>query len=100
MASLPPREAWIEIKYRKLSSGLMIGRFPRGKRGLKSKLTWHRQVPHVSLPPREAWIEIQIPRAQISRSVSLPPREAWIEIEANLAQAGAACVASPAGSVD
>ena len=58
--SLPPREAWIEIRLH--GSG--------------------RKKPVTSLPPREAWIEIlsavgMLPKAELS----LPPREAWIEIE-------------------
>ena len=34
--SLPPREAWIEISAATLEVISPLGRFPRGKRGLKS----------------------------------------------------------------
>ena len=57
------------------------GRFPRGKRGLKS-LSWDYPCwPGQSLPPREAWIEIiKDTVGDTALAASLPPREAWIEI--------------------
>ena len=99
------------------------GRFPRGKRGLKSVL--QVPLPQVlkSLPSREAWIEIYIkneggdemlsrfPRGKrglksdyrrpvLDEVLSLPSREAWIEIHIPR-KSGALClVASLAGSVD
>ena len=36
MSSLPPREAWIEIKTMTAKQISKSSRFPRGKRGLKS----------------------------------------------------------------
>ena len=56
--SLPSREAWIEI----IPSGTPTPRrcrFPRGKRGLKSKETADSSLRSWSLPSREAWIEIR-----------------------------------------
>ena len=50
-----------------------IGRFPRGKRGLKSGDVTLIFCSHKSLPPREAWIEIAhfLP---ISRPIGRFPR--------------------------
>ena len=36
-SSLPSREAWIEIIYHLIHLVVQLGRFPRGKRGLKYK---------------------------------------------------------------
>ncbi len=77
-ASLPPREAWIEISKRALMKSLLPGRFPRGKRGLKSMKKWVAAQTDRSLPPREAWIEIIFADTGVK----------------------VANVASPAGSVD
>ena len=76
--SLPPREAWIEIYFSYSFLKRLIGRFPRGKRGLKCHLYGTAPAARESLPPREAWIEI----------LHLPYRKTPAQ------------VASPAGSVD
>ena len=56
--SLPPRGAWIEIRWRN-----------------------KRVVRNPSLPPRGAWIEIGMVLTPSNHVVrSLPPRGAWIEI--------------------
>ena len=79
--SLPPREAWIEIKAVGLPNGKEYGRFPHGKRGLKYQSGNAARRGHGSLPPREAWIEINMAFiACHTFTRSLPPREAWIEI--------------------
>ena len=76
--SLPPREAWIEMKPY-LTHLLENGRrFPHGKRGLKFPRHVHPPAGYASLPPREAWIEIPI----------------------STVAARVASVASPTGSVD
>ena len=56
--SLPPREAWIEIYLTILYLRIKLGRFPRGKRGLKLNRSNGYEKEIVSLPSREAWIEI------------------------------------------
>ena len=56
------------------------GRFPHGKRGLKSRHCGYRRGWRRSLPPREAWIEIDMAIILSVHPRSLPPREAWIEI--------------------
>ena len=76
--SLPPREAWIEIPLKIRKGSHIKSRFPRGKRGLK-------------LNERKAY-------ASLERS--LPPREAWIEIRLIDSITVCRVVASPAGSVD
>ena len=58
LASLPSREAWIEIVGHLLAIGGAHGRFPRGKRGLKLPPCPHKIGLLLSLPSREAWIEI------------------------------------------
>ena len=57
-ASLPPREAWIEIPVFLLLFGGCVGRFPRGKRGLKLETGAQDAQRVQSLPLWEAWIEI------------------------------------------
>ena len=78
--SLPPREAWIEMLPELLFLPPPQGRFPRGKRGLKSGRSLALWGFLRSLPPREAWIEIRCFLYFSRTLMSLPPREAWIEI--------------------
>ena len=77
------------------------GRFPRGKRGLKYLPCRFGGREQKSLPPREAWIEIDdIQLSLFKGTESLPPREAWIEIGPWQYAGSGENVASPAGSVD
>ena len=98
--SLPSREAWIEI-WHPAKASQRFGRFPRGKRGLKSPLTTGLATVAKSLPSREAWIEIFTPSSfPAAQTMSLPSREAWIEIMSVVSQNCPLAVASLAGSVD
>ena len=76
--SLPPRGAWIEIKFTTLGMFQIVRRSPHGERGLKSAVDNSKGGDSESLPPRGAWIEIKVFGYQ----------EAW------------ASVAPPTGSVD
>ena len=77
-ASLPSREAWIEITpYIAAITGAAL-----------------------SLPSREAWIEMQLVADFVAGQRSLPSREAWIEINRNCMNVDFPNVASLAGSVD
>ena len=61
-----------------------FGRFPRGKRGLKSVPCRLRNLGQRSLPSREAWIEIPGRRVRLpGPAVASPPREVWIEISSS-----------------
>ena len=98
--SLPPREAWIEIKLTKVLGKKDESLPPREAWiEISSRQMCLRQS--MSLPPREAWIEILSLRFFARLSSSLPPREAWIEIlHTFAAHTFGTRVASPAGSVD
>ena len=58
MASLPTREAWIEIRAGDPFISLLARRFLHGKRGLKLSGGGLMAIEVGSLPTREAWIEI------------------------------------------
>ena len=79
--SLPSREAWIEILPYISIPDVCLGRFPRGKRGLKFPCRSAFRRAHRSLPSREAWIEIHESVGVRFSEGSLPSREAWIEIK-------------------
>ena len=73
--SLPPRGAWIEI-----ADGSSVrqrncsGRSPRGERGLKlNSSAGERRAKDMSLPPRGAWIEIGSVDAGLERLDSVAP---------------------------
>ena len=100
--SLPSREAWIEIDWYYLVRKEWIGRFPRGKRGLKYVYVDGVEQGDSRFPRGKRGLKYQAQYANVLRIgrfprgkrglkskktsrhslpfVSLPSREAWIEI--------------------
>ena len=80
---------------------MLVGRFPRGKRGLKYLGKGFRILEGVCRFPRgkRGLKFFQLVIVDFADK-SLPPREAWIEMPLPSKARSAFLVASPAGSVD
>ena len=121
--SLPPRGAWIEIRFWQKMAGCSARRSPRGERGLKCRrhhprMDEKRRSPRgerglkyvgfgklgcelMSLPPRGAWIEILFDACSASTHGSRSPRgERGLKWECGGKSGSARMSLPPAGSVD
>ena len=99
-ASLPSREAWIEISPECRTSWASLSRFPRGKRGLKWISGVIRFTFMCRFPRGKRGLKCRNGFELADDLASLPSREAWIEINLGASIFNAVSVASLAGSVD
>ena len=74
VASLSSRRAWIEIAIGESSLAVLVGRSPRGERGLKFTGALLGESLNLSLSSRRAWIEIKCQRVSTQKFCCRSPR--------------------------